>query len=361
MPTELQSRKRDVLRAAKAAGLFGVARTRSARALRILCYHGLWHGDPAFRGDSLFMLPATFHRRVELIRALGYPVVSLEAAIAALQGLGPALPPAALVITLDDGWASTASEMLPAFEALGMPVTLYCDTAQLISGQPSAHLMALYMDKVAAIQPASTRLRDIDLATASTARRVATDLSRPVGERAEAATALGEALGLNTAASPMGTTFDYVTPDALAAAHSRGLDVQLHTHNHSLGDMSPAAIESEVRQNRQALSQILNRPPESFKQFCYPRGLTSPEAPQILAALGVESSTTCVPGLAWPGSPMHMLPRLLDGENLSEIEFEAELSGFGDWLRAGKNAARRLTGRHQGPKSSNVLAPAEGA
>ena len=360
MPTELQSRKRDVLKAAKAAGLFSVARARSARAIRILCYHGLWHGDPAFRGDSLFMRPATFHRRLELIRALGYPVITLQAAVASLKGQGPTLPPAAVVITLDDGWASSASEMLPAFEALDMPVTLYCDTAQLISGQPSAHLMALYMDKVATLLPASSRHRDIDVAGAATARRIAADLSRPASERALAATTLGTALGLETAASLMGPTFNYLSPDALAAAHSRGLDVQLHTHNHSLGDMSAAKIEDEILQNRHALAQVLNQPSDSFKHFCYPRGLTSAGAPQILAGLGLESSTTCLPALAWPASPIHMLPRLLDGENLSEIEFEAELSGFGDWLRAGKYAAWRLAGRRQSPTSGPVLAPADG-
>lgn len=341
----MQSAKRDILKAAKAAGLLAAARARSARAVRILCYHGLWLGDPVFGGDSMFMRPATFRRRMELIRALGYPVVPLAAALDALCGKGPTLPPAAVVITIDDGWASTSIGMLPVLEALDMPATLYCDSAQLLRGGPRANVMAHYLDRVAALQPAAARTADIDFDGLAISRRAAADLTASADERLQAATALGTALGLDMHATLATRTFDYMSPVELAAAHARGLDVQLHTHNHTLGDMSRGAIESEVRQNRQSLARILSTPPESFNAFCYPSGVTSDAAARTLAGLGLNSATTTVQALAWPGADMHLLPRLLDGENLSEIEFEAELSGFGDWLRAGRRAVRRVTGR----------------
>ena len=131
--------KRKILIAAKAAGLFALARRRSAPAVRILCYHGIWLGDPIFPGDSMFMLSTTFRRRLQFLRRAGYPVVSLADAAAALNGSGPTLPPCAVVITIDDGWLSTYQEMLPALIELGMPATLYCVTAQLTNGRPIAY------------------------------------------------------------------------------------------------------------------------------------------------------------------------------------------------------------------------------
>lgn len=334
----MQDRKRDILRTAKASGLFALARKASARAVRILCYHGLWQGDQRFAGDSMFMAPATFRRRLEIMRASGYPVVRLDAAVAALRGDGRTLPANAVVITIDDGWASTYTDMLPALVAHRMPATLYCDTAQLLRGGSVPHVMARYLDKIAAAVPLSARPAGGDAALATAARAAATAVLRPIGERRAATADLARALGLDIAPLVAARTFDYMTPAELATAHHGGLDVQLHTHTHTLGDMRRENIEREISDNRDALAQVLNRRTESFEHFCYPSGVATEAAAQRLAALRLKSATTTAQGLAWPGSPMHLLPRLLDGENLSEIEFEAELSGFSDWLRAGKHA-----------------------
>jgi peptidoglycan/xylan/chitin deacetylase (PgdA/CDA1 family) len=337
----MTSRKQDILVKAKSAGLFGVARRRSAPAIRILCYHGLWLTEDGFGGDSMFMRAKTFRRRLEIIRREGYPVIPLADAVQALRGTGPALPPAAVVITIDDGWWSTYTDMLPHLTAHGMPATLYCDTAQLQGKTPIAHVMARYLEQVP--QPAGAKQRDA--ATIAEARHNARDLKRPMTERLQATRQLARALGIDLQPYLDGRAFDYMTPDELAAAAREGLDVQLHTHRHTLGDMSAPLIATEIADNRRALSDILNRPPAAFTEFCYPSGVATPAAAETLAGLGLGSSTTTRQGLAWPGMPMHLLPRLLDGENLSEIEFEAELSGFGDWLRAGRHTVERVLGR----------------
>jgi hypothetical protein len=93
------------------------------------------------------------------------------------------------------------------------------------------------------------------------------------------------------------------------------------------------AIASEIKENRQILAAVLAQKPETFKDFCYPSGVTSQSAPDLLDRLGVRSATTTVRGIAFPGDPAHMLRRILDGEQLSNIEFEAELSGFSELLR----------------------------
>ncbi len=340
----MTSRKNDILARAKAAGLFGIARRRSAKAVRILCYHGVWLAEDGFAGDSMFMQAATFRRRLAIIRREGYPVVSLSDAVRALRGEGPVLPQAAVVITIDDGWWSTFAAMLPALADHAMPATLYCDTAQLQGGKPIAHVMARYLDAVANAKPRNIL---IDATAVANARRDARDLTRPMADRMAAARRLAAALKIDIEPYLKVRAFDYMTPDELAAAVREGLDVQLHTHTHSIGDMSPTVIAREIGANRQALSDMLGKPAAHFTDFCYPSGVATPAAAAALAGLGLTSSTTTQQGLAWPGMPMHLLPRLLDGENLSEIEFEAELSGFGDMLRAGRQKVNRVLGRAQ--------------
>ncbi len=341
----MTGRKQDILAGAKAAGLFDAARRRSAPAVRILCYHGLWLTEDGFGGDSMFMRAETFERRLGLIRREGYAVISLADAVRALRDEGPPLPPAPVVITIDDGWWSTFTGMLPALAAHGMPATLYCDTAQLQGGQPIAHVMARYLEIVTA---ATRKLGSdplVDVVAAADARSVARDLRRPMAERLEATYRLAAALGMPLEPYLAARAFDYMTPNELAAAAREGLDVQLHTHRHTLGDMSAAVIAMEIADNKRALAGILGKSEMEFTQFCYPSGVATPAAAGMLAELGLTSSTTTRQGLAWPGMPMHMLPRLLDGENLSDLEFEAELSGFGDWMRSGRHTVNRVLGR----------------
>jgi peptidoglycan/xylan/chitin deacetylase (PgdA/CDA1 family) len=350
----MTDKKSDILRRAKAAGLFRLARARSAGAVRILCYHGLWLADDGFGGDSMFMAAATFRRRLEVIRRQGYPVVPLADAVRALSGRGPALPPASVVITIDDGWWSTCDGMLPALRAQGMPATLYCDTAQLLGGKPIAHVMARYLDIIAA-RRRNGGATPVDDASVEQARRRARDLTRPMDERLAGMYDLARCLGIDPRPYLDGRVFDYMRPDELARAHRDGLDIQLHTHRHTLGDMSAAFVANEIADNRRALGEILGGAPERFRHFCYPSGVASPAAADALSRLDLDSSTTTRQGLAWPGMPLHLLPRLLDGENLSEIEFEAELAGFGDWLRRGRQTVQRLTGTPPDPLSPAML------
>jgi hypothetical protein len=53
-----------------------------------------------------------------------------------------------------------------------------------------------------------------------------------------------------------------------------------------------------------------------------------------LAALGVKSATTIEPGLNYPDTPRFALRRLMDGHPVSDIEFEAEMTGFMEIVRA---------------------------
>lgn len=308
--------KRSALHIAKALGLFALARRFTASGVRILCYHGVLLGYEGFRGDSMFMSPETFERRLDIITRLGFTIIGLDEAIHGLLGM-VTLPLRCVVVTIDDGWYSTFNRMLPALASRRMPATLYVDTARLGASGPVPHMLAQYLVYDDRTLDPSTRADFTQ----------ATDLSIELPERNRALRSLSKSLGFDLEACVANRSFDYMTAEELRTAAKTGLDIQLHTHNHTLHDFSNAAIASEIAQNRSALAEILNRDPASFKHFCYPSGVTRNGAGEILASLGISSSMTTLPGFAYPGGAVQYLPRLLDGEQLSEIEFEAELSG----------------------------------
>lgn len=302
----------------RAFGLFALTRWHNGHGIRILCYHGAWRGTDDFPGDSMFIDPETFQARLDTLARLNYPVIPLDQAIDGLTG-SIRLPPAAVVLTIDDGWYSFYSDMLPALRRRNLPATLYVDTEHLLSRRPVPHVMARYFTLIAG--------RD------DPAVRVAADRTLDLETRLDQARTLGTSLGLDVDRYVENRVFDYMTPEDLAAAATDGLDVQLHTHSHTLGDFSVEAITAQIARNRAVLSGILGTEPARLRHFCYPSGVHDRAAGPILAELGIASATTTEAGIAYPGMDRFFLPRLLDGENLSLLEFEAELAGIGDLLR----------------------------
>jgi|GEM_PF-2824765 len=63
-----------------------------------------------------------------------------------------------------------------------------------------------------------------------------------------------------------------------------------------------------------------------------------------MSELGVKSAATTQSGLVEKDSHRYALPRVLDGEAVSELEFEAELSGLNEMLRRLLRAIRQDKG-----------------
>jgi hypothetical protein len=92
--------------------------------------------------------------------------------------------------------------------------------------------------------------------------------------------------------------------------------------------MDANAVQVEIEKNRQELSRMLGVAPESLAHFCYPSGESATTVLPTLRACGISTATTCEYGLAGPETDALMLPRLLDCESMSQLQFEAHLSGF---------------------------------
>jgi peptidoglycan/xylan/chitin deacetylase (PgdA/CDA1 family) len=328
-----------ILRLAKATGLFALSRWLTRGQLRILCYHGIWLGPPPHYGDRLFMSPQTFARRMQMLARNGYRVLPLAGAVKELQQ--GRVGTRDVVITIDDGWQGTERHMLPELAHLGFPATIYVPTRNVIDAEPVLPVLVNYVLQRAGGDVARRQVEALlppppaGIEAGALDDRLLDWLdAMPDGRaRKDGLQRVGTALGIDIAALVETGAFSLMTPGALRRAAAAGMDVQLHTHSHSMHGMDAEKLAQELRGNRAALAEILGVATDSFKHFCYPSGEHDSRAFPVLQADGVETATTTEFGLAKPGDLLLALPRILDGEATSDIELEARLSGFWNVVR----------------------------
>lgn len=310
-------------------GFFSLMRYITRDGVRILCYHGIWLGDEGYPGDALFMKQKTFKLRMDSLRKWNFPTVSLNQAVAGL--LGEKLPSCPVAVTIDDGWYSTYAVMWPILKKQEIPATLYCDSAHLMKRKPIPHVAARYV-RILAESGFTGRAFTSELYQ-SRLYKSAISNTGDVEERLSIVKQLADIVSIDIDRYFENKTFNYMLPEQLTEAFSEGLDVQLHTHNHLMHGCNAEKVCTEIEENRDHLSRLLGAKPEHFKHFCYPSGQTSTDIGGILAGMGIISSTTTEQSIAHPGINIQFLPRLMDGEHLTMIEFEAELCGVMDFLR----------------------------
>lgn len=347
--------KQSVYWLAKYGGGFTLARHRSRRALRILCYHGIWPGENRYFSSTLYMSPQRFADRAALLAKLDYPLLSLDEALRRLDD--NTLPDRAVAITIDDGWYSTYRYMLPALERHQLPATIYIASYFAIKQTPVTQLAITYLLKrsereqldfdaltaaAAFPQPLASTLPDgrVTLGDATQREQLSAQLNTVANEldnpgRQQLCRALGDALDVDYDELVGERLLDLMTPDELRDVVARGFDLELHTHRHRISVNGASCLDDEMRDNRAVLEPIAGR---SLSHFCYPSGVYSPDCWPELTQLGVASATTCEVGLNYADTPRLGLYRILDAEPISALEIEAELSGFGELLRDAKRA-----------------------
>lgn len=302
--------KHTFLTMARTTGLTRVARKATRSQLRILCYHGVWV-TPGFEfGDCMFIPPERFEARMAWLKRSGAAVLPFAEAVDRLAD--GSLPEAAIAITIDDGWVSTFTHMLPVLEKYRLPATLYATTWYAGRDLPVVNVAVEYLR-------AAAGRHDVDGAA-----KIAQIEALPVERRLPALRAFGAELGAGEAWLES-RQFNIMSAPELAECHRRGLDVQLHTHRHIEVDKQVEALPEEIEENRAYLRAAIGDLP--FNHFCLPSGANHPKARSLLAASGVRSATLVTPGLNAPGTDPYSLRRFLDGRSISEAEFEAYLSG----------------------------------
>jgi peptidoglycan/xylan/chitin deacetylase (PgdA/CDA1 family) len=97
-----------------------------AQLVPILMYHSV--SDRAHPTDLPYTVtPDEFRRHVEVLQAWGARTLSVADYAARLRG-GQVLPERSAIVTVDDAYADTAEELLPALSAAGLSATVFVTT-----------------------------------------------------------------------------------------------------------------------------------------------------------------------------------------------------------------------------------------
>ncbi len=329
-----------ILRTAKSLGLFALARRLTADQLRILCYHGSAIDDENHFRPGLFMTAATFARRMAFLDDARYPVLALGDAVERLYA--GTLPPSATAITIDDGWYGTYRNQVPVLEAHGFPATLYVATyyverqtqvfnvalSYVLWKRGIERLPAATVDAVIGREPSADDLLDAE-GVWKTLFEHAESL-----DGADARQALlrrfCDAVDFDWQALENNRIISFMNANEAREAGAGVVDLQLHTHRHRFPDTSLADARREIEDNRAALSRLGST---GTTHFCYPNGTYTNANVAYLPDLGIETATTTHPGFNRKSRPRYLLRRFLDSEAISDIEFEAEMSGFLELIR----------------------------
>jgi peptidoglycan/xylan/chitin deacetylase (PgdA/CDA1 family) len=267
-------------------------------------------------------------------------VMCLDNAIKALYS--GTLPANALVITIDDGFHSVHRLAAPLLRQHGLPATVYVTTYYVERPNPIFRLAVQYMfwksraDSYLPPDDIGTTGERFDLSDPAQRERAAWSVIRhgetgcTEDQRHALSGKVGRQLRVPYEDIVQGRALHLMTPAELNTLADFGLTVELHTHRHVFPDDDSLAAKREIEDNRATLRRLMNRAPD---HFCYPSGLWTEQQWGWLDAMGVRTSSTCVPGLNSRDTPRHALRRFLDGANIHQVEFEAALCGFSDLLR----------------------------
>ena len=344
----LRKIKLATLRLLKSGGIFDLvanSRWRQQRLL-ILCYHGISLDDEHLWRPGLYMEPAILEQRLEILKRGGYAVLPLGEALEQLRA--GTLPPRSVVITFDDGAYDFYKQAFPRLKSYGFPVTVYQTTYYSDFQRPVFNLIASYMLWKRRGEMISDG-RDVglpgtmDLRTEASRHTIVMELLARANreelsgaQKDELCASLAKLLGIDYEALVSTRMLQLMNAQEVREVASSGVDIQLHTHRHRT-PQNEMRFRREIQDNRARIVTLASKSP---RHFCYPGGVYRSMYFPWLAEEQVVSATTCDSGLVTRASEMLLIPRFVDTQNKTAIDFESWLSGVGDLLAVRRTASQ---------------------
>lgn len=298
----------------RAKRVFRWVRSRRRGSVLVLGYHRIDDDRPDPYGIAV--TPGFFERQMEVLARRARPLRLREAA----HGLsGGRVPPRAVVVTFDDGYADTLHSALPVLERHGVPATVFVTTGSLGD--------EFWWDRLARIvfeAPGDALLR-LEVSGKAREWRVEGETDRKEGGRrqrlveeihwlllAASPTEREAALGsLRTQAGALPGDLD--GPRALTGeevnllAASPLVEIGAHGVSHSTLASLPTAVQRrEVEGSRAALETLIGKPVTSFS---YPHGSLSRETVGIVENAGFTVGCCSREDVASPATDLLALPR----------------------------------------------------
>lgn len=349
----LRSLKLTALRLLRGGGVFELvagSRWRRQRLL-ILCYHGTSLDDEHLWRRALYITPETLRERLASLKRGRYAVLPLGEALERLQA--QTLPARSVVLTFDDGTYDFYSQALPLLQEFRFPATVYLTTYYALCERPVFNLICSYMlwkrrGQVMADARELGLEGSLDLRSEAGRHSVVrslidlTDRENMTGvQKDDLAGRLAGFLGIDYAALKAKRILQIMNANEVRETARRGIDIQLHTHRHRTPE-DEALFSREIRDNQ---AQILALASSRAVHFCYPGGVYRPQFLPWLQAEQIVSATTCDAGLCTRQSESLLLPRFVDSQTRTQVEFESWTAGIGDLLALRRAATQKYIPR----------------
>jgi peptidoglycan/xylan/chitin deacetylase (PgdA/CDA1 family) len=312
-------------------GYAAVRRLRPSRQLAILRYHAICGSEGySYADPAICITPASFEEHVAyLTRA--YAVVRLEDAVRALADEKP-LPPNAVAITFDDGYADNfaAARTLAKY---GASATFYLTAGCLAGGEPFwpaelRHLLREIRDERITVRAGATAI-EIDLISdqaREAALRRLTKLfkSHPIPVRDDMRQQLRDRARTTDLPRIM------LTWDEVREMHAMGMTIGSHTMTHpNLPSAGLDAARDELVRSRQRLEHELGC---AVTMFSYPNGgaeqYMTGELSQVVRETSYTAAVTSRNAFAGRHSDLYALERIEVQEALEHLVFALEVERF---------------------------------
>lgn len=331
------------------AGIFRLVANSDWRQQRllILCYHGTSLEDEHLWRPSLYIHPQKLEQRLSSLKRLRCSVLPLGEA---LQGLlAGNLPPRSVALTFDDGTYDFFRQAYPLLRAYGFPVTVYQTTYYTSVERPVFNLICSYMlwsrrgEVISDGKEVGLR-GPLDLRTDAGRRAVMRDLieisereNRTGLQKDEIAAQLAVVLKIDYDKLKAKRILQLMNAREVQEIARSGVDVQLHTHRHRTPE-DEALFRKEIQDNRSRVYELTAIEPV---HFCFPSGVYRLAFLPWLQKEHVASATTCDAGLATRQCEPLLLPRFIDNQNRTQIQFESWVTGVGDLLALRRMATQK--------------------
>lgn len=315
--------------------------------LLILCYHGTSLEDEHLWKPLLYISPQKLEQRFEYLKKEHYSVLSLAEGLQRLRS--GTLPARSVTLTFDDGTYDFFRQAYPLLKHYGFPATVYQTTYYASIERPIFNLICSYMlwqrrgtlvsggkdlglDDPMDLRTNSSRVAIVGALVEASKRENRTGLQKD-----ELAAQLARILKVDYDNLKAKRIVQLMNGRELQEIASNGVAVQLHTHRHRTPE-EETLFRKEIQDNRAAIQNLTGRQPV---HFCYPSGVYRLAFLPWLRKELVESATTCDAGLASRDSESLLLPRFIDHQNRTQVEFESWVTGVGDLVAVRRKASQK--------------------
>lgn len=289
-------------------GLGAMARLSARHGLLVATWHRVLPGE-----DPLLPSEPDVRRFATQVGFLARHMRVLPLADALQRLAAGTLPPLAVSITFDDGYANNLDHALPILEAFGVPATVFVATGYLDGG---CMFNDAVIETIRGCRHARLDLSSVGLGCFSLAsleeRRTAIDSLlgqlkyRPLAERTELAARMAAIAGVGLPTNLM------LSSAGVRELHRRGIEIGGHTVHHPiLARLPPDEARREIAEGAARLEAITGAKP---RLFAYPNGQPGrdfgPEHAGMVQDVGFSHALTTRVGLAGPDTDPYQVPRV---------------------------------------------------